>query len=58
MDDPPYRARLVQLEEGPLLVSNFVGDSDNSPNLDRPATPKKWRRTPRKPLSQEGRDYG
>ena len=27
-DDLPYRCCLVQLEEGPLLVSNLVGDTE------------------------------
>lgn len=29
-DDLPYRACLVRLEEGPLLVSNLVGASDTA----------------------------
>jgi uncharacterized OB-fold protein len=29
-DSLPYRVCLVRLEEGPLLVSNLVGDSDNA----------------------------
>lgn len=28
-DDLPYRVCLVKLEEGPLLVSNLVGDNEN-----------------------------
>jgi len=29
-DNLPYRVCLVQLDEGPLLVSNLVGNSDNA----------------------------
>ncbi len=29
-DSLPYRVCLVRLDEGPLLVSNLVGDSDNA----------------------------
>jgi uncharacterized protein len=29
-DDLPYRVCLVRLEEGPLLVSNLVGESDTA----------------------------
>jgi uncharacterized OB-fold protein len=29
-DSLPYRVCLVQLEEGPLLISNLVGDSENA----------------------------
>jgi hypothetical protein len=29
-DALPYRVCLVRLEEGPLLISNFVGDSDTA----------------------------